>query len=148
MAQQVQDPALSLLWLGSLRWCRFSPWPQTFRMPGCRGGKKKKGIKAPEAAVSVRLHLAWVRPLWRVLRAPEHASLFLPGDGVRTPSSPGQGRGTSSEIQLVKCQPRQAHGTGSPSVPTRLPLLLPAGTVGPGQGPGAVAALFPRWFSS
>ena len=32
MAQWVKDPALSLLWLGSLLWCSFSPWPRNFSM--------------------------------------------------------------------------------------------------------------------
>ena len=27
-AQQVKDPALSLLWFGSVLWYGFSPWPQ------------------------------------------------------------------------------------------------------------------------
>ena len=29
----VKDPALSLQWLGSLLWRRFSPWPGNFHMP-------------------------------------------------------------------------------------------------------------------
>ena len=33
MAQQVKDPALSLLWLGLLLWDRFNPWPRNFLMP-------------------------------------------------------------------------------------------------------------------
>ena len=33
MAQWVKDPALSQLWLGSLPWCRFDPWPWDFHMP-------------------------------------------------------------------------------------------------------------------
>ena len=31
MAQQVKDPALSLLWLGPLLWRRFDPWVGNFR---------------------------------------------------------------------------------------------------------------------
>ena len=30
VAQQVKDPVLSVLWLGSLLWRGFSPWPQEF----------------------------------------------------------------------------------------------------------------------
>ena len=32
MAQCCKDLALSLLWLGSLPWCRFDPWPRSFHM--------------------------------------------------------------------------------------------------------------------
>ena len=37
MAQWLKDPVLSLLWLGSLLWCGFNPWPGNFCML-----KKKK----------------------------------------------------------------------------------------------------------
>ena len=30
---EVKDLALSLVWLGSLLWCRFDPWPRNFCMP-------------------------------------------------------------------------------------------------------------------
>ena len=33
VAQWVKDPALSLQWLCSLLWRRFSPWPRNFHMP-------------------------------------------------------------------------------------------------------------------
>ena len=33
MAQWVKDPALSLMWLRSLLWSRFDPWPRNFCMP-------------------------------------------------------------------------------------------------------------------
>ena len=33
MVQWVKDLALSLLWLGSLLWCQFKPWPRNFHMP-------------------------------------------------------------------------------------------------------------------
>ena len=36
LAQQVKDPALSLLWL------RFDPWPQNFHMLQCCQKKKVK----------------------------------------------------------------------------------------------------------
>ena len=53
MAHWVKDLALSLLWLRSLLWCGFSPWPGSFymlqvqperktfqpRVVGGRGGK-------------------------------------------------------------------------------------------------------------
>ena len=42
MAQQVEDPALSLLWLGSLLCCGFAPWPGNFRMPVLLKKKKKE----------------------------------------------------------------------------------------------------------
>ena len=29
----IKDPTLSLLWLRSLQWCRFSPWAQNFHLP-------------------------------------------------------------------------------------------------------------------
>ena len=33
MAEQVNDLALSLQWLGLLLWWRFDPWPGNFHMP-------------------------------------------------------------------------------------------------------------------
>jgi len=32
VAQWVKNPVLSLLWLGSLLWPRFDPWPGNFCM--------------------------------------------------------------------------------------------------------------------
>ena len=44
VAQQVKDPVLSLLWLGSLLWYRFNPWLGTCMLwPKKR--KKKAEIK-------------------------------------------------------------------------------------------------------
>ena len=40
---RLKDTVFSLLWLGSLLWCRFDPWPGNFPMP--QGGKKKKKKK-------------------------------------------------------------------------------------------------------
>ena len=42
MAQQVKDPTLSLLWLGSLLWHRFNPWPWNFYMLQVEPKEKKK----------------------------------------------------------------------------------------------------------
>ena len=33
VVQWVEDPALSLQWLGTLLWCRFDPWSWKFHMP-------------------------------------------------------------------------------------------------------------------
>ena len=33
MAQWIEDLALSLLWLRSLLWCGFDPWPRNYCMP-------------------------------------------------------------------------------------------------------------------
>ena len=33
VVQQVKDPVLPLLWLRSLLWHRFDPWPGNFCMP-------------------------------------------------------------------------------------------------------------------
>lgn len=41
MAQGVKDVVLSQLWLRSLLWCRFSPWPGNFYMVQTQGKKKK-----------------------------------------------------------------------------------------------------------
>lgn len=30
----VKDPVLSLLWIGSLQWCGFEPWPGKFACCG------------------------------------------------------------------------------------------------------------------
>ena len=37
-AQWVKDPALSLLWLGSVLWHGLDPWPRNFHMPQAWGG--------------------------------------------------------------------------------------------------------------
>ena len=44
MAHWVKDPALSRVWLGSLLWHRFKPWPGNFLHAG-GAAKKKKGKK-------------------------------------------------------------------------------------------------------
>lgn len=44
VAQEVKNPALSWLWLGSLMWHRFGPWPWNFHMPF--GKKKKKELNS------------------------------------------------------------------------------------------------------
>ena len=36
MAQEVKEPALSLLWLRSLLWCGFDPWPRDVPIPQVR----------------------------------------------------------------------------------------------------------------
>ena len=38
----VKDPDLSLLWIGSLLWCQFNPWPGNLYMPQVPPKKKKK----------------------------------------------------------------------------------------------------------
>ena len=43
MVQRVEDLTLSLQWLRSLLWCRFSPWPK--RLPHAEGAAKKKKKK-------------------------------------------------------------------------------------------------------
>ena len=42
VVQQIEDPALSLLWLWSLLWLRFDPWPRNFLMPRVWPPKKNK----------------------------------------------------------------------------------------------------------
>ena len=42
VAQWVKDLAWSLLWLGSLLWCRFKPWLGNFHMLWAQPKKKKK----------------------------------------------------------------------------------------------------------
>ena len=42
VAQQVKDRVLSVQWLGSLLWCRFSPWPGNFHVPWVWTKKKPK----------------------------------------------------------------------------------------------------------
>ena len=44
VTQGVKDLALSLLWLRSLQWCRFNPWPRNFHVP--RPPKKEREQKA------------------------------------------------------------------------------------------------------
>ena len=45
VAQWVKDLAWSLLWLGSLLWCRFKPWLGNFHMLWAQPKKKKKKKK-------------------------------------------------------------------------------------------------------
>ena len=42
MVQQVKDPALSLLWLGSQLWHNFDLWPWKFPMLWARPKRKKR----------------------------------------------------------------------------------------------------------
>ena len=42
VAWWVKDLALSLLWLRSLLWCGFDPWPGHFSMAQAQPKKKKK----------------------------------------------------------------------------------------------------------
>ena len=41
MAQQVENLALSLLWLRLLLWRRFNPWPRNFCMPRVQSKNKR-----------------------------------------------------------------------------------------------------------
>ena len=45
MAQQVRDPALSVLWLWLQMWCRFNPWSGKFLMLWVQPKKKEEGGK-------------------------------------------------------------------------------------------------------
>ena len=45
VAQSTKDPALSLLWLWSLLWCGFDPWPGNFHLPWVQPKKKKRAIQ-------------------------------------------------------------------------------------------------------
>ena len=56
MAQQVKDPALSLLWLRSLLWREFDPWPLNFHVPQVR--LKKKFFLKREGVLTVA---QWVK---------------------------------------------------------------------------------------
>ena len=48
MAQQVKDPALSLLWLWLQLWRRFHPWPRNFCMLQVRSEKEGKKERREE----------------------------------------------------------------------------------------------------
>ena len=54
VAQQVENPALSLQRLRSLLWCGFNPWPETYC--GC-SQKKKKNAGVPTVYVSTHTYL-------------------------------------------------------------------------------------------
>ena len=43
ISQQVNDPVLSLLWLGSQLWHGFDLWPKNFCMPWAQPNKQTKG---------------------------------------------------------------------------------------------------------
>ena len=53
MTQQVRDLALSRLWLGSLLWHKFDPWPRNFHMPRLQPKKKKKKRKKNYMAIFI-----------------------------------------------------------------------------------------------
>ena len=55
MAQRVKDPALSLLWLGSLLWDKFDPWPRNFLLPQLRGSLKPSKESSPYTATHILL---------------------------------------------------------------------------------------------
>ena len=40
VAQWVEDPASSLLWLGLLPWLGFKPWPRNFCVPQAQTNKQ------------------------------------------------------------------------------------------------------------
>ena len=42
MAQGVKDPALLLLWLRSMLWRKFNPWPGNFYIPWSQPKKEKE----------------------------------------------------------------------------------------------------------
>ena len=66
MAQQVKDLALLLLWLGSLMWRRFNPWPRNFHMPHIWTKQKVKNT-SPERARGAETERR--RPVWGAQRA-------------------------------------------------------------------------------
>ena len=45
MVEWVKGPALSLLWLRSLLWCRFGPWSGNFYMPWAQPKTNKQTKK-------------------------------------------------------------------------------------------------------
>ena len=57
MVQWVKDPALSLLWLGSMLWLGFDPWPGNLHMPWAWPKKKKKKelLKATQGTMFVKV---------------------------------------------------------------------------------------------
>ena len=52
LARCVKDLALSLLWLRSLLWCGFSPWPWNLSMPQVQPKKKEKTYKKKQEGIS------------------------------------------------------------------------------------------------
>ena len=56
MAHWVKDPALSRVWLGSLLWHRFKPWPGNFLHAG-GAAKKKKGKKREKEILKIRKYV-------------------------------------------------------------------------------------------
>ena len=60
MAEQVKDPGLSQLWLGSLQWNGFKPWLRNFHLPPAQ--PKKRELKPRR--------ILWVPPECKSPRAP------------------------------------------------------------------------------
>ena len=58
VAQQVKDPALSLLWLWLLPWCRFNPWPGNFFMPQMWPPKKEFRALPPSPGTALQAALS------------------------------------------------------------------------------------------
>ena len=52
VAQQVKDPVLSLLHLGSLLWHRLHPWPG---IPHAAGTAKKKKTPIPDVEILIQV---------------------------------------------------------------------------------------------
>ena len=69
VAKQIKDPALSLLWLRSLLWCRFDLWPGNFCMPWVWFKKK----------VDFMLYELYISVFFYFITAPWHTE--FPGQG-------------------------------------------------------------------
>lgn len=55
---EVKDLALLLLWLGSLLWQGFSPWPRNFCKPWAWAKKKTKQKQNPTLIISLYTHMS------------------------------------------------------------------------------------------
>ena len=57
----VKDPVLSLLWLRSLLWLGFDPWPRNFHIPQDQAEKKQQ---KNEREMHLVKRPPWIFPMW------------------------------------------------------------------------------------
>ena len=69
MAQWVKDPVLSLLWLGSLLWRRFDPWPRSFLHAVSAAPPPKKNYLTVMLITPPLTHTLWIPPLGNLFLA-------------------------------------------------------------------------------
>ena len=124
----LKDLALSLLWLWSLLWLRFHPWPWNFHVPWTQL-KKKSGIVCceeplPTATSGASLTLTFpLAPAWLLLTLASRSPLVslkllhpqlkiffffkFPGQGLNLRHSSDPSHGNDNAESLTYCTTRK-----------------------------------------